>query len=615
MGKLKFHNISSAIDLSFWHILAKKKLEEMKLEDQILNINGYYSTNNNPDIAPVFRIISDSFNENAAIPSNSIRIRGLLKVFNTKEDFISSSKPPLLQKAAEQITSENLVSFILLVYADLKNFVFTYWVGFPVFNFNPVEYEELPIQEVNLQHLKVSLAEKVDQNSLKSIFGINKTGEYEENWGESDIICYLDPASSTDFPSSVLRNILGLMSQGKQFGSKKFLAIKNGLSSNPQYFTLERSKLYNIEIPETTKDFIGWEANSKGKIQAKTIDLRPQLDPHNLATSAVDLNLKLMRWRMSPELNLDILASTKCLLLGSGTLGSQLSRNLLAWGMKNITFVDSGKVSYSNPVRQSLYEFEDAKNAVPKALRAAKKLQEIYPGVQSSGYQIEIPMPGHSISSTEDHARENYLQLESLIKEHDVVFLLTDSRESRWLPTVITSALDKICLSVALGFDSFLVVRHGGCPSDDRLGCYFCNDVVAPRNSMTDRTLDQQCTVTRPGLSYMASSVAVELLVSLLQHPLRHKAKHGDSTHLGILPHHLRGSFSTFGIASYVSSAFSKCTACCVKVIDQYLNNGFEFVKMACNDPDYLEEVCELKELEANEKLLADELIEIEDFD
>lgn len=223
-------------------------------------------------------------------------------------------------------------------------------------------------------------------------------------------------------------------------------------------------------------------------LQKKLVLFVTAADPESRqADINVDLNLKLMKWRVAPELNLDNIKNTRCLLLGAGTLGSYVARILLGWGVHKITFVDSGTVSFSNPVRQPLFTFEDCiGGATMKAVRAAEALKSIYPGVDAQGYAMTVPMAGHPFTDAQESGvRGDYENLKTLFEEHDAIFLLMDTRESRWLPTVMGKSMGKIVMNAALGFDSYVVMRHGVKPSEEQkggeeLGCYYCNDVVAP---------------------------------------------------------------------------------------------------------------------------------------
>nr|DAD24839.1 TPA_asm: hypothetical protein HUJ06_026303 [Nelumbo nucifera] len=379
---------------------------------------------------------------------------------------------------------------------------------------------------------------------------------------------------------------------------------------------------------------VGWELN-RGKKISRCIRLAESMDPMRLAISAADLNLKLMRWRALPSLNLNILSTTRCLLLGAGTLGCQVARMLMAWGVRKITLLDSGRVAMSNPLRQSLYTFNDCLNSGDlKAMAAARSLKQIFPAVEAEGIVMAIPMPGHPVTAQEEGSVvEDCKRLQDLIISHDAVFLLTDTRESRWLPTLFCSNANKITITAALGFDSFVVMRHGAgpfgsssdyksedentlatsmanlSPSEDghrQLGCYFCNDVVAPIDSTANRTLDQQCTVTRPGLAPIASTLAVELLVGILHHPngilapgeVASSNGGGSSEQpLGILPHQIRGSLSQFSQMTLVGHSSSSCTACSSSVVSEYRNRGMDFILQAINHPAYLEDLTGLTEL------------------
>lgn len=154
----------------------------------------------------------------------------------------------------------------------------------------------------------------------------------------------------------------------------------------------------------------------------------------------------------------------------------------------------------------------------------------------------------------------------------------------------------------------------------------------------------------------IASALVVELLVSLLQHPLQARAPawvptppqkkrdgapsanlesstEGSSAPsltdrtrvvedpfehpLGRLPHTIRSYLSRFENIIVKGTKTLCCSACSSGILDAYRKDGFEFVKRALNEAGYVEEVSGLKELyrqaEEHEGMEAWEVEEDED--
>uniref|UniRef100_A0A8C7EXL4 Ubiquitin-like modifier-activating enzyme ATG7 n=1 Tax=Neovison vison TaxID=452646 RepID=A0A8C7EXL4_NEOVI len=604
LSKLQFAPFSSALDVGFWHELTQRKLNEYRLDEAPKDIKGYYYNGDSAGLPARLTLEFSAFDMSAPTPAHCCPAVGTLFNTNTLEAFKAADKKLLLEQAADEIWEavksgaalENPVllnKFLLLTFA-IQGLERAYddlcqTEGVPALPYFLIKYDENMVLVSLLKHYSDFFQ---DQRTKITI------GVY-------------DPCNLAQHPGWPLRNLLVLAAHrwSSSFQSVEVLCFRDRTMQGVR--DIAHSIVFEVKLPEMAfspdcPKAVGWEKNQKGGMGPRMVNLSECMDPKRLAESSVDLNLKLMCWRLVPTLDLDKVVSAKCLLLGAGTLGCNVARTLMGWGVRHITFVDNANISYSNPVRQPLYEFEDClAGGKPKALAAADRLQKIFPGVNARGFNMSIPMPGHPVnfsSVTLEQARRDVEQLEQLIESHDVIFLLMDTRESRWLPAVIAASKRKLVINAALGFDTFVVMRHGlkkpkqqgagdlcsghlVAPTDllgsslfanipgYKLGCYFCNDVVAPGDSTRDRTLDQQCTVSRPGLAMIAGALAVELMVSVLQHPEGGYAIASSSddrmneppTSLGLVPHQIRGFLSRFDNVLPVSLAFDKCTACSSK--------------------------------------------------
>nr|CAI5821254.1 unnamed protein product [Callosobruchus analis] len=588
-SNLSYMQISSCVNPSFWNKLSELKLDVYKLDISQQQIWGYYTIINSLGCL--------EFNAH----NHLLPFQGWILNTNTIEQFKECDKADLINKEGQKLYQkikngevfENtslLNTFFVLSFADLKKFHYYYWFAFPVPRNVIVEKidtcdledmftaDEMAI--LNSAYMNFDCSQKayfIVKKGLGKVLQVQTLASVLKSITSEDINDYYFVFHNISYDrcavGSTFRNYIAFI---LYYWTANFISFN--LTRIGSQITCKKSIVYKLRLPTKTKDFytswVGWEKNERDKMGPKLANMKNTLDPSVIAENAVDLNLKLMKWNLLPSVDLQKIRKTKCLLLGAGTLGCSVARTLLGWGIREITFVDNSTVSFSNPVRQSLFTYQDSVDMKPKSKAAADNLKNIFPGVNSVGHQMTIPMPGHSVGeSMLEQTKQSVEKLTQLIKGHDVIFLLLDSRESRWLPTLIASVENK---------------------------------------SLKGRTLDQQCTVTRPGVSQIAGALAVELSISVLQH------KHGvfapayystsqtaptqemtvsDDSVLGLVPHSIRGFLSSFEHILPATEKYKNCVACSDLIIQEYKAKHMEFLLNVFNSSKHLEDVALLTEL------------------
>jgi molybdopterin/thiamine biosynthesis adenylyltransferase len=111
------------------------------------------------------------------------------------------------------------------------------------------------------------------------------------------------------------------------------------------------------------------------------------------------------------------LLGSSAVVAGCGAVGAATANLLVRAGVGRIRIVDRDFVEPSNLQRQTLFDESDAREALPKAIAAERKLRAINSSVQLDGVVTDI----------------NPHNVEELFKDFDVILDGTDNFETRFL--------------------------------------------------------------------------------------------------------------------------------------------------------------------------------------
>jgi molybdopterin-synthase adenylyltransferase len=129
------------------------------------------------------------------------------------------------------------------------------------------------------------------------------------------------------------------------------------------------------------------------------------------------------------------ISASRIALIGAGALGSVAAELLVRAGAGFVRIIDRDFVELSNLQRQSLYDEDDVRRNLPKAVAAEAKLRRI-----NSSVQVEAIVDDVNPSTVEDYIRDVDLVLDAL-DNFETRFVINDACAKHSRPWIYSAAV------------------------------------------------------------------------------------------------------------------------------------------------------------------------------
>ena len=111
------------------------------------------------------------------------------------------------------------------------------------------------------------------------------------------------------------------------------------------------------------------------------------------------------------------LADSSAVIIGCGALGTVIATVLVRAGVGKVKIIDRDFIEYHNLQRQVLFDEDDIKNQLPKAIAAERHLRKVNSSIEIEGVVADV----------------NYTNIEKLIRSADIILDGLDNLETRFL--------------------------------------------------------------------------------------------------------------------------------------------------------------------------------------